>query len=195
MGIGERWLVWRLTHGDREACRDLIRDHHQAVYGYLRRLGADGGLAEDLSQETYARAWSRIHGLRQAVSLRSWLLTIARNEFFQQVRRPRVESTSATEGIEPEDPAPDALRALEAREGEVRLHEAVDGLEPVLRETVALHYFQDLSLKEVGVVMGVPAGTVKSRLNRALGVLRGVLEDEEKSHEGTRACQASADSL
>ena len=115
MGLGERWLVWRLTHGDREACRELIRDHHQAVFGYLRRLGAGGGLAEDLSQETYARAWSGIQELRQALSLRSWLLTIARNQFLQHVRRPRVEEAPAEVDFEPVDPAPDALGALEAR--------------------------------------------------------------------------------
>ena len=86
MGLSERNLVRRLRKGDREACRELIRRHHQGVYGYLRRLGAQPSRAEDLTQETYAKAWRRIETLRDAASLRSWLLTIARNEFFQRLR-------------------------------------------------------------------------------------------------------------
>lgn len=179
MEWGDRYLVWRLRRGDADACRELIRRHHHVVFGHLRRLGADRALAEDLTQETYAKAWCKIEGLRQATSLRSWLLTIARNEYLQFVRSRNPEVNGLNELPEPaaEEPGADALAAVAERDS--RLQDAVRRLEPQLRETVALHYFQDLSIKEVAEVLGVPNGTVKSRLNRALETLRSLLEQEE----------------
>jgi len=62
-----------------------------------------------------------------------------------------------------------------------------------LRETVSLHYFHELSLREVGAVLGVPTGTIKSRVNRALDTLRHSLDHEEASHERSRSHEAPAD--
>jgi DNA-directed RNA polymerase specialized sigma24 family protein len=53
VGLSERFLVRRLRRGEREAYRELVRRYHHGVYGYLRRLGADPSLSEDLTQETY----------------------------------------------------------------------------------------------------------------------------------------------
>ncbi len=176
--MSERYLRWRLRRRDPEACRELIRRHHPLVFGHLKRLGADTALAEDLTQETYAKAWRGIDSLRKVSSLRSWLLTIARNEYFQHVRRRRPEGPGLDTIPETQDagPSPDAMAA--AGERDERLHRELGRLDPVLRETVALHYFQDLSLREVAEALGLPAGTVKSRLNRALESLRASFEQE-----------------
>jgi RNA polymerase sigma-70 factor (ECF subfamily) len=181
--LQERWLIWRLRNGDREASRELIRIHHQAVYGYLRRLCSDPTLAEDLTQETYARAWSAVGGLRRVESLRAWLLTIARNQFLQLVRKRGAQETSIDDAPDPVDPAPSALAAAADAQRDARLRSVVDRLEPGLRDTVALHYFHELSLREVGFVLSLPTGTIKSRLNRALVSLRQVLDQQEANHE------------
>lgn len=179
MGPSDLILVWRLRRHDRDACQDLILRHHAAVYGWLRHLGADGPLAEDLTQETYARAWTRIDSLRQARSLRSWLLTIARNEYLQRARlkRPLEVGIEAAAAAAAADPPADDLLARTERDANLR--RAVSRLDGVLREAVILHYFQELSLREVGAVLGVPPGTVKSRINRALTTLRDLLNKEE----------------
>ncbi|HEU5393281.1 MAG TPA: sigma-70 family RNA polymerase sigma factor, partial [Candidatus Methylomirabilis sp.] len=158
-----RLLKWRLRNQDPEACRELIR-HHPLVFGHLMRLGADTSLAEDLTQETYATAWRKIDTLRKASSLRSWLLAIARNEFFQNVRNRDPGTTGLDPLPEPEEkrPSPESLATTHDRDR--RLREAVGRLDPALQETVALHYFQDLSLREIAEVLAVPRGTVKSRL-------------------------------
>ncbi len=192
MKLQESWLIWRLRNGDREASRELIRIHHQAVYSYLRRLCSDAALAEDLTQETYSRAWSAVDGLRRVESLRAWLLTIARNQFLQLVRRRRAQETPIDDAPEPVDPAPSALATAADVQRDARLHNAVDRLESGLRETVALHYFQELSLREVGSVLGLPTGTVKSRLNRALESLRRVLDQQEANHERPTAQKETA---
>ena len=193
--LQDHWLIWRLRSGDREAARELIRIHHRAVYGYLRRLCSNEALAEDLTQETYSRAWSAAGGLRRVESLRAWLLTIARNEFLQLVRKRGVQETPIEDAPDPVDPAPNALVAVAVAQRDARLHAAVDRLEPGLRETLALHYFQELSLREVGAVLGVPTGTVKSRLHRALDSLRRVLDQQEAKHEKPTAKRATAGCL
>jgi RNA polymerase sigma-70 factor (ECF subfamily) len=176
--MGERLLKRRLRKRDPEACRELIRRHHPLVFGHLMRLGATASLAEDLTQETYAKAWRKIDTLRKAPSLRSWLLTIARNEFLQYVRSRKPETTGLDSMPEQVDrqPLPDSVATTTER-GQ-RLREALRRLDPLLRETVALHYFQDLTLRELSEVLAVPPGTVKSRLNRALESLRNLLEQE-----------------
>jgi len=191
VGPSDRILVWRLRKGDGEACKELIRRHHERVHGYLRRLGADPSSAEDLTQETYARAWRSICTLRESASLRSWLLAIARNEFLQWKRAEGPEVTG--ELPEGEDPGPGAEGAAARSERDNLLRRAVARLDPALQEVVALHYFQDLSLKEAADVLGVPGGTAKSRLNRALECLRAMLEGgKETDHERQGAEEAVA---
>jgi len=191
VGPSDLILVWRLRRHDRDACSELIRRHHAAVYGYLRNLGADGPLAEDLTQETYARAWARIDSLREAGSLRSWLLTIARHELLQRarVKRPDEVRIEAAAGTAAPDPPADDVVAQGERDS--RLRRTVGRLEGVLREVVVLHYFQDLSLREVGAVLGVPPGTAKSRINRALQALRALL-DKEAAHDRSKSETAVA---
>ncbi|MFQ5720534.1 MAG: RNA polymerase sigma factor [Acidobacteriota bacterium] len=192
MGLSERHLVRRLRRGEREACRELIARHHRDVYGFLRHLGAVPDLAEDLTQETYGKAWRHITTLRQSTSLRSWLLAIARNEFLQWVRgdHPERESTGILPDREDITPDPQAV-ALRSERRRV-LRRAVHQLQPELRETVALHYFHDLSLRECGRLLGLPAGTVKSRLHRALECLRALLERKEADHASRRTGKALA---
>ena len=191
MGPNDHWLLFRLRKGDKGACRELVRRHHAGVYAYLRRLARSSDLAEDLTQETYAQAWTHVRGLRQCASLRAWLLTIARNEYLQWLRRRR-EEQGPTDGLEGRaSPDPSAEKTLLASERAGRLRSAVSRLEPELQECVSLHYFQDLSLREVSEVLAVPRGTVKSRLNRALGELRAQIA-EDRSHEQRRAGRATA---
>jgi RNA polymerase sigma factor (sigma-70 family) len=190
VGLGEHLLVRRLKRGDPQACAELIRRHHHGVYGYLRRLGADAHLAEDLTQETYAQAWSQIGTLRQAASLRSWLLTIARNRYFRwgRARRPEMLAAELPDRV---DEAPSAEEAVARVERDGKLRAAVARLEPSLQEAVSLHYFQHLSLREVGAVLGVPAGTAKSRIHRALGCLRSLLDGEEGHGHEERTSRAA----
>ena len=181
MKLGDRYLVWRLRRNDRAACRELIERHHGMVFGYLRGLGAYHALAEDLTQETFLQAWRSIDRLREAASLRSWLIAIARNEFLQSVRvkvLPVVELDDSSDVV---DPSAGTDTRFEQHERDRKTRHAVQQLELTLRETIALHYFEGFPLREVATITGVPAGTAKSRLNRALECLRELL-DQENEH-------------
>jgi RNA polymerase sigma-70 factor (ECF subfamily) len=182
VGLSEQWLVLRLRRGDEEACRELVRRFHAGVYGYLRQMGADVSLAEDLAQETYLRAWQMIDTLRQSASLRSWLLTIARNEYLQVRRRKRSVLDGTGETPDPPDPSPSALDLLAEGDRDVRLRRTVSVLEAPFGEAIVLHYFHGLSFRQVAAVQGIPVGTAKSRVHQALGRLRACLQAEEVSH-------------
>jgi len=106
MGLADRWQVRKLRRGDPDACRRLVADHAAKVFAYLSWLGADRELAEDLTQETYAKAWGAIGELRQVGALRPWLLRIARNEYFQARRHPRLELLEDEAGQAVADGAP-----------------------------------------------------------------------------------------
>lgn len=182
------WSEWRLVRKlrqrDTEACRELIRRHHRAVHGYLRHMGADEATAEDLTQETFTRAWQSVDRLRAAGSLRAWLLRIARNEFLQLLRRARPATRGLTALSGTADPGPGGHEVAATHERDFLLRRAVRSLDMEQREVIALHYFEDLSLREVGAVLGIPQGTVKSRLHRALGRLRELLEQEASDDAG-----------
>jgi RNA polymerase sigma-70 factor (ECF subfamily) len=182
VGLSDPWLVSRLRRGDEEAYRELVRRFHAGVYGYLRQMGADAALAEDLTQETYVRVWQGIDTLRRPASLRSWLLTIARNEYLQVWRRKRPVLDGTGEPPDPPDPSPGALDLLVEGDRDARLRRLVSALEAPFGEAIVLHYFQGLSLRQVAAVQGIPVGTAKSRVHHALDRLRTCLQEEGVSH-------------
>jgi RNA polymerase sigma factor (sigma-70 family) len=105
------------------------------------------------------------------------------------LRRLGAGAESAEDRVESEDPPADLVAARAERE--TGLRRALAGLEAGLLEAIDLHYYRGLSLKETAAVLGVPTGTAKSRMNRALGVLRDLL-DKEATHAGPKADQATA---
>lgn len=185
MNLSEKWLLRRIRAGDRQSCTDLIDKHYQQVYWYLLDLSKNQEQAADLTQDTFAKAWLALPGFRGESSCRTWLFAIARNEFLLQLR---------TQGRAPElaeyldleilpDPAPSAEQRFSSRQLREQIREQVHRLPGKYREVVALHYFSRLSLREAAAVLQVPLGTVKSRINQALSLLKARLENEELSHE------------
>jgi RNA polymerase sigma-70 factor (ECF subfamily) len=192
MGLSDRLLVRRLRRRDHRAARELIARYHAGLYAYLRRLGADRPFAEDLLQETYAKAWLNLASLRNGASLKAWLYAIARNEFLQAVRIRRLRTIDCDEVPDRPDQSPGPLERLEHSRRDQALLLGIERLEPSLREIVVLHYFEDLSLREIAVVCDLAAGTVKSRLNRALSLLRDHMNEKEPDHVGPRTSPTGA---
>jgi len=158
--------------GDAEAVADLIDLFYGKVYAFLRRLTGNEADAADLTQRTFAKLWEALPRFAGESSLSSWIHSIAYHTYVDWRR-----SDHRTEARSPEwwadrrcaSPAPDetALRSDLA----ATLYSSVDQLEPDLRDTVHLHYYQELSLQETADAMGVAASTVKYRLRQALSEL------------------------
>src|SRR5687768_208675 len=167
----EMLLARRVRAGDRDACAAFVRAHHADVYRFLARICRDRHAAEDLTQETFAAAWQGIGSFGGLASLKTWLHRIAYRKFVVRDRRPRfAQQQELRAHVEAAGPAAalGPAEAAEAQEWSRRLSAAVGRLEPAEREVIALHYFQGLSFREIGHVLGQPAGTVKWRVSGGL---------------------------
>lgn len=173
----ERELIEQARGGCPEACAQLIRANHAAVYGVLMHLTRDPELAEDLTQETFVTAWAKIGDFRGRASFGTWLHRIAYGKFVDARRdagrrRARAERL-ADQWTEPPRPGP--LAELMADERSRCVYQAVQKLDEADRTVVVLHYFQELSYREMACVLGEPVGTVKWRTSQALQALRASL--------------------
>jgi len=172
-------LLKAACEGDVDAVTDLIDLFYGKVFAFLRRLTANDADAADLTQRTFGKVWEALPGFAGRSSLSSWIHSIAYHTYVDWRR-----ANHRTEARSPEwwadrrcqSPTPDelALRSDLA----AALYASVDQLEPDLRDTVHLHYYQELSLEETAEAMGVAASTVKYRLRQALDELERKMKPE-----------------
>lgn len=165
-------LVGRVRAGDTDAYAVLVRRHARAAMRTARLLGA-GSDAEDVVQEALVKAYRSLGSFRADRPFRPWLLRIvaneARNAHRSAVRRAGREERQARDlWAELLDPA----AAVVDREDQARLLAAVAGLPEKHRRVVACRYLLELDEADTAVVLGLPRGTVKSRLSRGLARLR-----------------------
>ena len=161
---------------DREAQRRFfleLLDHHGAVVlATLRRLCGNAHDAEDVFQETALRVWRYLPRRSRLRRPRAWLMTVAYRSFLDC--RPRRPNPAALYD-EPAGTLPDPAQQAQQSEQCRRLHAAMADLPEAIRPVVVLHYTAGLTLRQTARAMGIPLGTVKSRLDRGLERLRKVL--------------------
>jgi len=151
----------------------LARKHYREIHAYLRWAVGDGALAADLTQETFVQVWRRLPSLRNRRKARSWIFQIAVNALRQHTRRKQPATVSLDEQpIEAIDPLDEAAELTDRDDLRCSVQKAVARLPDHLREAVALHNLQGLSIAEAAEALGIPAGTVKSRLAKAFSHLR-----------------------
>jgi RNA polymerase sigma-70 factor (ECF subfamily) len=158
----------------------LVVEHHQAVYRYAYRLSGSVADAEDLTQQVFLAAQQKLDQLHSPEKARSWLFAVLRNEFLKGLRRgQRLGSPDPTLSIAC---IPAAVPCDEDIDRE-RLQQAINGLSPEYRAVVLMFYFEDLPYRAIADQLGIPIGTVMSRLARAKQALRGSLfEPHEAAH-------------
>lgn len=155
---------------------DLVAEHHGAVYGYAYRLTGSVADAEDLTQQVFVVALRKVGQIRSVGSARAWLFAILRNCFLRD--RQRLRPTLATDVSLRIDSVSGSLSEEEVdRE---MLQDVLDRLPEAHRLVVVMFYFEECSYREIAEKLGVPIGTVMSRLARARRQLRAlVLEPED----------------
>ncbi|MFD7491335.1 sigma-70 family RNA polymerase sigma factor [Streptomyces sp. NPDC059832] len=161
---------------DEELMRALYREHAGPLFAYVLRLVAgDRQRAEDVVQETLIRAWKNAGRLGGATgSVRPWLVTVARRIVIdahrsRQARPPEVDP-SPLEAIPAEDEMDKALWLM-------TLSDALDDLTPAHREALVETYFKGRTVNEAADVLGIPSGTVRSRVFYALRSMKLALEE------------------
>ncbi len=157
--------------------------HLDALYRVGLRLTGNAADADDLVQETMLKAYRSWDQYQPGTNAKGWLLTILRNSFINEYRRrtrhpetvdvDTIEPFAVFQDIQEEDPQGAFFDKIVDDE----VLRAIDGLPEAFRETVVLSDVEGMSYQEIGKILGIPVGTVKSRLFRARQMLQGKLYD------------------
>jgi RNA polymerase sigma factor (sigma-70 family) len=176
--LSDEALLAGLAAGDADAATAFIRRFQARVYGLVVTIVRDEGIAEDVAQETFVRAWkhARTYDPRRG-RVATWLLTIARNLAIDVIRVKTVQPLDPdliADGLQ-STPVAGADQSLPADERE-RVRRAIAQLPPDQRRALFLAAYLGRTAKEVGELEGVPLGTAKTRIRAAMLKLRNSLE-------------------
>ena len=177
--VYQQLLIVRCQRGDREAMEELIAVWEKRLFYYIHRMVDQEADAWDVMQKTWVKVFRKVKSLKDPQSFPSWLYTITRNTALSHLQqRPGVRLASDAlddcEDLPGEDNSTTVLEDAEA------VHNALGRLSSDHREVLTLFFLRDLSIEEIGRVIGVPQGTVKSRLHYAKRALRKLMEKEGK---------------
>ncbi len=154
--------------------------HGGPVSGLLRGIVMDAMAVDGLVQETFLKAFRGMDKFRDGTNLRVWLLTIARNAAYDQLRREKKEKlqpVDIAEVAEPAAPAVDPGEQLDADEARARVRAALESLPESERTIVHLRVYEGWTWDAIAADLAIPEATVRARMNRALQRMRGHLKN------------------
>ena len=185
--------IVRCMDGDSGAWAELVREHHRRVYGLCYRFTGSATDAEDLTQDVFLKIYSNLASFDIGRgSLQVWITTMTRNLLVDNFRRTKNQRATSsldegwdqTEEMKPVDrltshgPSPHEMAAK--KELEKMVQNALSHVSVELREAVILRDLQDMDYKEIAQVLGIPEGTVKSRISRGRAELARLLERNKR---------------
>ena len=177
--------------GDQRAYADLMRFYREPIYMMLLRMTHNPTEADDLTIETFGKAFCQLHSYTPTNTFATWLFAIASNSGIDYIRRRRLEMVSLNsmsvgndnEGYEFPIPAPDATpeeQLIDTQRSQL-LREVVRQLKPRYRTIVEMRYFEEMSYEEIAEKLKLPMGTVKIQLRRARMLLAEILKSHKHS--------------
>jgi RNA polymerase sigma-70 factor (ECF subfamily) len=186
-------VVRRCMDGDSGAWAELVRTHHRRVFGLCYRFTGNNADAEDLTQDVFLKIFSNLASFDMARgSLQVWITTMTRNLLVDNFRRTRnqraTDSLDAgwdeTDELKPVDRLQASGASPHEKAAQKELAKMVQGalakVSVELREAVILRDLQDMDYKEIAQVLGIPEGTVKSRISRGRAELARLLERSKR---------------
>lgn len=174
----DRWVVERARAGDTAAFDSLARASADRLMAIAYRILRDQGRAEDAVQSTLLTAWRELPGLRDPDRFDAWLHRLVVHACYAEARRARAQRQEVE--LEPAyHPAtPDPTLTVDDRD---QLERAFRRLSPEQRAVVVLQHELGLSQPEIAATLGIPVGTVKSRMNAAIGTLRAAVAADSRT--------------
>jgi len=166
--------VERLRKHDLNALDSLVPLYQHRLFRYLLRMAGDNSVAEDLFQQTWMRVIERIDTYKEHSEFSAWLFSIAHNLAidYWRVRRPEPLDEDAPANEHFHDRSVDALSAMISSERAVAIATIVETLPPIYREVLTLRFEEEMKIHEIAAVLQQPLPTIKTRLHRALNLLR-----------------------
>jgi RNA polymerase sigma-70 factor (ECF subfamily) len=186
-------IVRRCLDGDSGAWAEMVRTHQRRVYGLCYRFTGNAADAEDLTQDVFLKVYSNLGAFDASRgSFPVWITTLTRNLLVDNFRRSRNQRATGslddgwdqTEELNPKDrlaaSGPTPHEAAARNELARMVQKALAHVSAELREAVILRDLQDLDYKEIAKVLGIPEGTVKSRISRGRAELARLLERNQR---------------
>jgi RNA polymerase sigma-70 factor, ECF subfamily len=177
----DEWIALRCQHGEPGAFADLVREMERPLLYFAQKLVNDQDKALDVLQEVWLKAFRTIHRLQNPRSVRPWLYRLTRGLAIDHVRKEVAEERR--ERVHAEEMTDPAEEPCFAQEDAIAVHRALDTLDISHREVLVLHFLEEMTITEIGGVLGCPAGTVKSRIYYAKRALQAVLRGERHGTE------------
>lgn len=156
-----------LSKMDEDTLRRLMEAYGQDVWNYIYFFTKKRDIADDLSQEVFLKAYTHIQQFRGESSVKTWLLSIARNMAMNYTRTAYFRKVLLVDFIQRKESSSSAEQQTMERMGMNQLWNIVFNLQPKFREVLLLEAHYGLSMKEIAEMLGISEGTVKSRLYRA----------------------------
>lgn len=169
-------LVERAQRGDHEAFEALVRPAYQRLYAIARRISRDPYAAEDAVQDAIVRAWRDLRGLRDPERFEAWLYRLLINACRDHARRVQRRPIEVSI-LEIDQPVEDHTKSLAQRD---QLERAFSRLSVDQRAVLVLTHYLGFSAPEISVMLGMPTGTVYSRLHYGAAAMRRALTEPAK---------------
>ena len=174
--MDELRAIAQAKKGDADAFAILVETYETSVYRLALRMCGNAHDAEEVAQEAFVAAWKGLPAFRGESKFSSWLYQLTTNAAIDFLRREKRHRAAVPMEDEPEPATPDTpQQAVEESEVRQALQQALDTLTPEHREIFLLRQMRQLSYEEIGRLLGLECGTVKSRLSRAKKQLREIL--------------------
>lgn len=169
-------IIARARRGDADAFEQLVVAYRDQVFRLALRMCGSEADADEVAQEAFLSAWKALPNFRGESQFSTWLYQLTTHAAIDLMRREKRQLAAAdiTE-VSAADPAPSPQQQAEQSEQREIVRDAILQLAPEQREVVVLRFMEELSYEEIGAVLKLPSGTVKSRLNRAKAQLKEIL--------------------
>ncbi|MFN8411064.1 MAG: sigma-70 family RNA polymerase sigma factor [Anaerolineales bacterium] len=165
----DRDLVLRAVRGEIDAFGELVTRHQTSVFNVCYRILHEHGEAEDMAQETFIRAHSRLNTFDVERSFGPWIRRVAANVCLNHLESQKITADLDDEKEADESQSPESR--LEVRERSEQIHNALASLPPQYRIVVELRHYQEMSYYEIASELNIPLSDVKSHLFRARKIL------------------------
>ena len=169
-------IIARARRGDADAFEQLVIAYRDQVFRLALRMCGNEADADEAAQEAFLSAWKALPNFRGDSQFSTWLYQLTSHAAIDLLRREKrqIAAEDITE-VSVSDPAPSPQQQAERSETRQAVRDAMGQLSPEYRQIVVLRFLQELSYEEIGAVLKLPPGTVKSRLNRAKAQLKDIL--------------------
>jgi len=183
-------LINQALAGDQKAFADIVSLYREKIYHFVFRTVKEKELAEDITQETFIKAFKALASFNSEYAFSTWLYKIAANNCIDHFRKKRLKTFSLDNPISAKDGElqrdyPDIDHhtpeyGMISQEKSVQIRDAINSLPKKYREAILLRHTRDKSYEEIAVDLNIPLGTVKVRIFRAREMLKLKLRDQLK---------------